>query len=653
MKKINKWILGVISALFALLPINTSLAQHTGNGGSIPWIVLDSKYDTSPFNDTTKVDVWFDGSSYTGAVTSVQFKVKYDGATFTKVYDVVNNLDTSKWTISFNDNTSLDEVLISLVYTSTNPPSIADTSFVTIKLQNVHNKLIYNNQQNITPFTFAGYQAIGSNSNSADIQIGTFSHGGVVNIPHRKFSGYVKDVHTLTGIPNLEYRLQRDNTTVATVLGGQPTKTSNAGYYEMVYYEYFYGYINESTTDFDFFFKTEDIDSDVALSTADAYKLLLYANNKETFNHVQKLQGDVNHSHTLTIADAQAKFAYQAGTYSGWSTLGQGGYRDVMIIKPEDMRYLITDTLAVTNLGIGPLGFEPQNTNWTYDLNAYNGISDLTEDFYAVIMGDVNGTSIGGTTPAKEVAEYPIAQTQTVDTSILAQLPDKEVVVGDEFFVDLVLNTREIDVHSFDFELKYDPEVLEFINASTPYLPNAWMLYFQTDELGRIDYGGMDGSSGDFPIRTDTLETIIRFKFKAINTTGIGETPIMFGNQSNTGDTYGDDLTTIVKDGKVYMQVVSSTFDTEEFPKGFRLDQNYPNPFNPSTVIPFTIVSPQQVSIDVYRVDGSFVRNLYNKFTSTGKYEVTFDANDLPSGLYVYKLTSDKGVDIKKLTLIK
>jgi hypothetical protein len=164
----------------------------------------------------------------------------------------------------------------------------------------------------------------------------------------------------------------------------------------------------------------------------------------------------------------------------------------------------------------------------------------------------------------------------------------------------------------------------------------------------------MDGSGGDFPIRTDTVETIVQFTFKAKSETGVGETPIEFGSKYNTGDREGRDLPTDVIDGKVYMQVVSSIIENpDNIPNGFELKQNYPNPFNPTTVIPFTIVSPQQVSLDIYTIDGKFVENLYNKFTSTGYYNLTWDATDLPSGIYVARLQTDKGFTIQKLTLLK
>lgn len=637
---------------FMLGTFTSIQAQSTsGNGGSTPWVVLTEEYDTSPFNDTTNVDVYFDGSSYTGYVTSVQFKVAYDGVTFDSLYTIKSNL-SNDYVMSYNEDQDNDEVLISIVYIgSSTTTTIPGGSIVTLKLDNVPVKLLYSNEQNITAFTFAGYTAGGSNSNGTDISVGTFSHGGAVKIPHRKFSGYVLDYGTGKGITNLEYQLYRGNSLMTTVLGGQPTKTSSTGYYELVYYEHYYGAIT-AQTDFDFLFKTEALDSDAALSTADAYKVLLYANEKIALNAYQRLAADVNHSHTVTIADSYTLYSYNAGAYNNWSNFGAGGYRDVMFIRPEDVKYLEGDSTTVTSVGTGPLGFSPQETNWTYDLNAYNGISDLTENFYVVIMGDVNLTSLGGSSPpAKSVPNNQYIL--DISTSILAQLPDQTVTTGDEFYVDLVLDTDDQDVHSFNFELEYDPEVLQFIEATTPYLPNAWQLYFNTDSTGMVSYGGIDASVGNFPIRTDTVETILQFKFKALEVTGIGETPVEFGTKYNTGNRLGDDFNTIVIDGKVYLHVISPVLEPTDFPKGYELEQNYPNPFNPTTTIGFTVVNPQNISIDVFNIHGQHIQNIFNGMVSTGRHEVIFDAAGLPSGIYLYRLTTRNGIQVKKLTLLK
>jgi len=643
-----------LSTLFLLTPLTFLNAQTSGNGGSSPWLVLTDEYNTSPFNDTTDVKIYFDGTSYSGYVTSVQFKIAYDGNAFDSLYTITDNL-SSDYTMSYNEDKTNDEVLISIVYTgSSSTTSFPNSHIVTLKFDNIATALLYSNEQNLTAFTFAGYSAVGSNANGTDISVGTHTHGGALKVPHRKYSGYILDYGTDKGIPNLEYQLYRGNSLMTTVLGGQPTTTTSTGYYEMVYYEHYYGAIDNNTTDFDFLFKTEDLDSDAALSTADSYKQLLYANQKISLNAYQRLASDVNHSHTSTIADSYVLYGYNSGAYSGWSGLGAGGYRDVMFVKPEQIKYLEDDsTTVVTGVGTGPLGISPQETNWTYDLNSYNTITTHDVNFYVVIMGDVNLTSLGGSTYSPKIMPSINSPFSKINTSIIAQLPDQQVATGDEFLVDLTINTQEQNVHSFNFELDYDPDVLEFLEASTPYLPNAWMLYFDGDSLGRVSYGGLDGSTGSFPVRTDTMESILQFKFKAKSVTGIGETPIKFGSKYNTGDSKGDDFHTQVIDGKVYLQVVSSVLNDASIPKGFKLNQNYPNPFNPTTMIEFAIINPQNVSLDVYDLQGRHIENIYRGFRNTGIYSVRFDASNLSSGVYLYKLTTQRGTETRKLTLIK
>ena len=85
----------------------------------------------------------------------------------------------------------------------------------------------------------------------------------------------------------------------------------------------------------------------------------------------------------------------------------------------------------------------------------------------------------------------------------------------------------------------------------------------------------------------------------------------------------------------------------------FELDQNYPNPFNPSTTINYTIKTAGQVTLKVYDMLGTEVASLVNARKEPGNYSVTFNANNLPSGIYVYRLTADKFVETKKLILLK
>ena len=97
----------------------------------------------------------------------------------------------------------------------------------------------------------------------------------------------------------------------------------------------------------------------------------------------------------------------------------------------------------------------------------------------------------------------------------------------------------------------------------------------------------------------------------------------------------------------------SSIEQTERFPDKFRLEQNYPNPFNPATAIMFTMPSRQNISLKVYNIFGREVAVLINEVKEPGKFTVTFNAKDLPSGLYFYKLQTVEFVNTRKLAVLK
>lgn len=85
----------------------------------------------------------------------------------------------------------------------------------------------------------------------------------------------------------------------------------------------------------------------------------------------------------------------------------------------------------------------------------------------------------------------------------------------------------------------------------------------------------------------------------------------------------------------------------------YYLGQNYPNPFNPSTKISWSIASKNRVLIVVYDVLGRKVQTLVNDERSAGRYEVVFNASNLPSGIYFYTIQSGSFMQTKKMLLLK
>jgi len=108
--------------------------------------------------------------------------------------------------------------------------------------------------------------------------------------------------------------------------------------------------------------------------------------------------------------------------------------------------------------------------------------------------------------------------------------------------------------------------------------------------------------------------------------------------------------------GGTYSFVINSTpvgIDDDLMNLNFNLGQNYPNPFNPSTTINYGIKETGFVTLKIYDILGNEVVTLVNEVKQPGRYEVRFEASNLPSGTYFYKLVQGKNSEIKKLMLLK
>lgn len=97
----------------------------------------------------------------------------------------------------------------------------------------------------------------------------------------------------------------------------------------------------------------------------------------------------------------------------------------------------------------------------------------------------------------------------------------------------------------------------------------------------------------------------------------------------------------------------SSIINNNSEVQGFYLEQNYPNPFNPKTVIRYSLIGNRHVSLKVFDALGKEVATLINKEQSAGSYSVTFNAGNLPSGVYFYRLESEGVKEIRRMLLVK
>lgn len=101
--------------------------------------------------------------------------------------------------------------------------------------------------------------------------------------------------------------------------------------------------------------------------------------------------------------------------------------------------------------------------------------------------------------------------------------------------------------------------------------------------------------------------------------------------------------------------MAKNSYDTENIsaPLMFSLDQNFPNPFNPSTVIKYSLPEDQFVSLEIFNSIGQKVKTLVNEMQTAGRYNITFNADGLASGIYIYKIKAGSFEKTMKMTLLK
>jgi subtilisin-like proprotein convertase family protein len=146
--------------------------------------------------------------------------------------------------------------------------------------------------------------------------------------------------------------------------------------------------------------------------------------------------------------------------------------------------------------------------------------------------------------------------------------------------------------------------------------------------------------------------------------TNLSQPEVAFGNMGATNiqgnwileivDDAGGDVGVLVGWGLRFNGAVTNIEPISgNIPNKFQLYQNYPNPFNPATTVRFDLAKNSDVKIKIYDILGRDVKTLVNEFKNAGTYEVKFDASNIASGTYFYKIEAGDFVDIKKMVLVK
>lgn len=313
--------------------------------------------------------------------------------------------------------------------------------------------------------------------------------------------------------------------------------------------------------------------------------------------------------------------------------LGGFGSFELANKKPGDLEYPTTGALFNNDLNGGAVG----ETDFSGSFNSHLRAGAMFDAAYGVVGASYGDAAVHprGTADLVGNENYTIPQLQF---SLLTPENKATVIVNSDIEVEWQ-ETSDFDGNELTYEwVLYSAadtsEVLK-LTSNTDGSEAALSITFADIDAFLAAQGLAVGDSKDYVwnVRvSDGLDTLDVADFYS------------FSNEAFVNLYYEITLT---------REVLTSNEDELLTPTAFALEQNYPNPFNPTTNIKFALPQSGNVSLTVYNMLGQKVSTLINEKMNSGFHVVPFDASNLSSGMYIYRIEAGSFSSVKKMLLIK
>lgn len=310
------------------------------------------------------------------------------------------------------------------------------------------------------------------------------------------------------------------------------------------------------------------------------------------------------------------------------SNLSSNSWNEIQLVAPEGIgntqrigiqfigkeasqkSFIYIDDISITEYE--PEVFEPEGT-WGFENQVFGEWSSLVDlEFNVNTTGEISNEQVYSGNYAAKI--------QVADNANVGALVNNtyEVVPGDSMQAKIYIPSSELD----------DIEMVQIFVLHGP----SW------------DFLSTDYATGS--ITADSWNNLL-----LVIPDGIGNTQrigIQFVGNETSGTSY-----VFIDDISIGNNSMSTSISEDDSPVVFNLKQNYPNPFNPSTNIEYTIPNSTHVVLEVFNLVGQKVATIVDARQSAGTYITNFDAGNLSSGIYLYRIQTGLFTEIKKMTLIK
>ncbi|MEE9464854.1 MAG: cohesin domain-containing protein, partial [Candidatus Neomarinimicrobiota bacterium] len=229
------------------------------------------------------------------------------------------------------------------------------------------------------------------------------------------------------------------------------------------------------------------------------------------------------------------------------------------------------------------------------------------------------------------------------DASFIAQgsieIPDMELHRGDSFSLPVGLNGSS-NIIGFQMKIEFDPEAIQFTSVQWTTPPSTSIIITHEDN-GSIYIAGAsatllsDGNWLSLMLTVDSVSTE-------------NETSVTIRNLRWNEGQFIDSVTT----AKLSLKLATEP-STPASPKEFALMQNFPNPFNATTSIRYYLPHASALQLTIYDVSGRLQKTLLDGYQSAGYHEIIWEAPELGSGVYIYRIIAGEFRDARKCVLLK
>jgi len=258
-----------------------------------------------------------------------------------------------------------------------------------------------------------------------------------------------------------------------------------------------------------------------------------------------------------------------------------------------------------------------------------------TLDAYAVVAASFGAPKFHPRTAADIIAEDGNAYRPLLDFSLTGPADSAEVVVSGDF------------EFTWNGSQDFDGDDIEYIWA-----------FYQADSTTLVvdESSDSDGTATVYTANYADVDSFLADEGLQVGQSGSYLWTVFVSDGSDTlqvRTNFFDDFEPILRAITLERALKTSNDEIIGKPKEFSLDQNYPNPFNPSTTIKFALPQTADVTLTIYNMLGQKVNTLVNTKLNAGVHTYSFDASNLASGMYIYRIEAASFSSIKKMLLIK